>query len=129
VALPEEIDMINAAQAGEELISAIGQDVTLIADMSATTFCDIAGARAVTLAWERAAAAGGELRVVITTEPVRRVFSLLGIEQVIGTYPSLDDALAGSVPAGGHGAPGSAARTGPAASCQWQRAGGGHRGL
>lgn len=94
VALPAEIDVVNAAQVEAELISGARPDVTLIADMSTTMFCDCAGARAVYRAGERAAAAGGELRLVITTALVRRLFSLIGIDQVLSVYPSLDAAAA-----------------------------------
>jgi anti-sigma B factor antagonist len=105
VALPAEIDMVNAAQIEGELISGARQDATLIADMSTTMFCDCAGARAVYRAGERAAAAGGELRVVITTAPVRRLFSLIGIDQVLSIYPGLDAAVADSTPRGDRAAP------------------------
>ena len=37
MALPEEIDVVNAGQVEAELISAARQDATLIADMSATS--------------------------------------------------------------------------------------------
>jgi anti-anti-sigma factor len=97
--------MVNAAQIEAELISGARQDATLIADMSTTLFCDCAGARAVYRAGERAAAAGGELRVVITTAPVRRLFSLTGIDQVISIYPALDAAMADSTPRGDRAAP------------------------
>ncbi len=97
--------MVNAAQIEAELSSGARQDAALIADMSTTMFCDCAGARAVYRAWERAAAAGGQLRVVITRAPVRRLFGLLGIDQVLGIYPSLDAAVADITPRGDRAAP------------------------
>ncbi len=97
--------MVNAAQIEAELISGARQDATLIADMNTTMFCDCAGARAVYRAGERAAAAGGELRVVIATAPVRRLFRLTGIDQVISIYPALDAAVADSTPRGDRAAP------------------------
>jgi anti-anti-sigma regulatory factor len=51
--------------------------------MSATTFCDCAGARAVVQAHKRAAASGSELRVVVTTPQVRRLFGLLEIDGLL----------------------------------------------
>jgi hypothetical protein len=67
--------MVNAAQIEAELISAGRPGTALGADMSTTIFCDCAGARAVYRAGQRPAAAGSELRLVITTAPVRRLFS------------------------------------------------------
>jgi anti-sigma B factor antagonist len=99
VALPEEIDGLNAARVEEELVVAIGAGGTVIADMSATTFCDSAGVRAVVQAWKQAAAAGGEVRVVVGTSPVRRILNLTAMDQVLSIYDSLDAALAGSTPA------------------------------
>ena len=107
VALPEEIDIGNASQIEAELISAVREDATVIADMSATTFCDCAGARAVYRASERAAAVRGDLRVVITTAPVLRLFSILRIDQVISLHSGLDAALAMNAPRGGPATPGS----------------------
>ena len=44
VALPAEIDMANADQVGQQLGSAFAPGVrTVIADMTATTFCDSSG--------------------------------------------------------------------------------------
>lgn len=75
--------------------------------MSATMFCDCAGGRAVYRASERAAAVQGELRLVITTAPVRHLFSIVGLDQVISMYSGLDAALAQSAPRGGRATPGS----------------------
>ena len=58
--------------------------------MTATTFCDCAGARAIVQAHERATGSGAELRVVVTAEPVRRIFGLLGIDRLLDTYPSVE---------------------------------------
>jgi STAS domain len=44
VALPAEIDVANAGQLGQQLGSAFAPSVTtVIADMTATTFCDSSG--------------------------------------------------------------------------------------
>lgn len=81
VALPDQIDATNAGRVAQALASAVSQGGTVTADMSATTFCDCAGARAIVQAHERAAASGADLRVVVTTRQVRRLFELLEIDR------------------------------------------------
>jgi anti-anti-sigma factor len=92
VALPEEIDLTNAAGVAEQLTLAGGRHSVVIIDMSATRFCDCAGARAVVLAHKRAAEGGAELRLVVTAEPVRRIFGLLGADRLLDLYPSVEAA-------------------------------------
>ena len=71
VPLPEEIDIGNAAGVADELTSAVSRNRVVIIDMTATRFCDCAGARAIMRAYTRATDSGAELRLVVTTEPVR----------------------------------------------------------
>jgi len=61
--------------------------------MTATTFCDCAGACHRT-AHKRATDSGTELRLVIAAEPVRRILGLLGIDRLLDTYPSVEAARA-----------------------------------
>ena len=44
VVLPEDIDLINATRIAEQLTLAVSHVSTTIIDMTATTFCDCAGA-------------------------------------------------------------------------------------
>jgi anti-anti-sigma regulatory factor len=67
VTLPEHIDVSNAGQILDELLSVISRGTaTLIADMTATLSCDHAGADAVVRACQRALADGTQLRLVVT---------------------------------------------------------------
>ena len=96
VALPEEIDIANALQVGEDLRAAVGPGVAvLIADMTSTTFCDSAGLRQLLLATDAAAAVGAELRLVIESKAVLRVLQVTGTDQILPTYSTLQAALAG----------------------------------
>jgi anti-sigma B factor antagonist len=90
--LPAEIDLANADQVREALLAAIGHDPVLIADMSRTTFCDSAGVQAVITANRLAAATGTEFRLVATA--VLRIFTVIGADQLISIYPTLEAALA-----------------------------------
>ena len=90
IRLPAEIDATNAGRIGEELGSAFAPGVAaVIADMTATTFCDSSGARELLLAHNKATADGIELRMVMPSAGVRRIFQLTGLDQVLAIYPSL----------------------------------------
>ena len=99
VTAPEEIDVTNAARLRSVLLetSASG-NATLVVDMSQTRFCDSAGLNVLVRAHQRAEAQGGEVRLVISTADVRRIFTVTGIDRVIPSFPSLEQALAPTVP-------------------------------
>src|SRR5689334_12979834 len=90
IRLPAEIDATNAGRIGEQLHSAIASGAaTVIADMTATTFCDSSGARELLLAHHKAAESGTELQIVMPSAAVRRIFQLTGLDQVLAIYASL----------------------------------------
>lgn len=90
---PAEIDMTNVDQLRDELNAVLDRGMTtVIVDMTRTTFCDSAGSRALVLAHRRASGMNTDLRFVITQQPVRRVFELLGVNELIHVYTSLASA-------------------------------------
>jgi anti-anti-sigma factor len=92
--LPDEIDINNARRLCGEVGSALISGATVVvADMTATTFCDSSGARILVLAWEQAAVNGIDLRIVVPSAAVRRGFTLMGLDGFLPFYPSLDAAL------------------------------------
>jgi anti-sigma B factor antagonist len=93
ITMPAEIDLTNAGQVREALFAALRPGAAvLIIDMSRTTFCDSAGVHAIIAAYRRTATAGTQLRLVAAR--VRRIFTVIGIDQLIPVYPTLDAALA-----------------------------------
>jgi anti-sigma B factor antagonist len=95
VALPAEIDMANAAWVGQRLGSAVEPGVkTVIADMTATTFCDSSGIGMLVRAHKHAAANGAEVRLVVPSPVVLRSLALASIDHLLPIYPSLSMALA-----------------------------------
>jgi len=92
VVTPEEVDITNAARHG-----------TLVVDMSRTVFCDTAGIHALVSAHKQAQAERGELRLVITTPMVQRIFTITGLDDVIPHFGSREDALTASSPRPGNG--------------------------
>ncbi len=103
VALPAEVDISNAGRLGDQLLRVISEGAAdVVADMSATTFCDSSGVHALIKAHKRAGSQGGKLHVAAGSPAVLRVFDLLGVGKVIGIYPTVAAALA----AGGASVPG-----------------------
>ena len=101
VTLPEHVDVSNADQIREELLSVINRGAAaLIVDMAATVSCDHAGAEAVARAYRRAIASGTQLRLVLTAHIVRRVLGVNGLDRLIPMYPSLEAAVAAGESAG-----------------------------
>lgn len=100
VTLPDHIDVSNASTISEELLSLINRGAgPLIADMSATASCDHAGADAMARAYQRAAANGTQLRLVVTAQIVRRMLATTGLDRLLPVYPSLEAAVAAGNPA------------------------------
>ena len=97
VTLPDEIDMTNSDDVYNQLCSAMTPGIEIvIADLRLTTFCDAGGSTALSHARDHATEAGVEIRFVIPPGNVLRVLEMLGLDQVLPTYPSLGAALDGS---------------------------------
>lgn len=95
VKLPVEVDVSNADQVRQDLVTLAEQGAALvIADMSATTFCDSAGVTALVRAVRKANASGAGLRVAASAPGVTRVLAITGVDRLIGIYPSVAAAMA-----------------------------------
>ena len=93
--LPGQVDVSNAGQIREQLLSLINRGAAaLITDMTATLSCDYAGADALMRVYQRAVISGTHLRLVLTNPIVQRVLSVNGLDRLIPIYPSLDAAVA-----------------------------------
>jgi anti-sigma B factor antagonist len=95
VTAAEEIDITNADGLQAALLEAAARGhATLVVDMARTQFCDTAGIHVLVGAHKRALTEGGQLRLVISSANVLRVFAITGINRVIPQFASLDEALA-----------------------------------
>jgi anti-sigma B factor antagonist len=93
--LPAEVDIANAEQVRDDLLSVVTQDASLvIADMTATTFCDSAGISALVRVARQATAQGSGLRLAAGAPAVARALALTGVDKLIAVYPSVAAALA-----------------------------------
>jgi anti-sigma B factor antagonist len=104
VTAPEEIDITNAAGLRLALLEAAGLEAAaghpaFVVDMTRTRFCDSAGIAALVEAYKRGQGAGGQVLLATSGEAVPRIFELTGIDRVIPSFTSLEDALA-HTPAG-----------------------------
>jgi anti-sigma B factor antagonist len=95
VAAPEEIDITNAEALRSALLTAAADGPgTLVVDMTRTRFCDSSGLHTLLAAHKRAQAEGGEVRLVISSAAVLRVFALTTADRMIPNFTSLAEALA-----------------------------------
>ena len=118
VTAPEEIDITNAAGLRAGLLEAALLEAALfeaalfeaalfeaalfeaaghpafVVDMTRTRFCDSAGIQALVEAHKRAQATGGQVLLVMSGAAVPRIFELTGVDRVIPSFASLEDALA-----------------------------------
>jgi anti-sigma B factor antagonist len=93
VTMPTEIDAVNAGAIHQSLLAeASYAAAVLIIDMSRTTFCDSAGVQVIIDTYNRATAARTRLRLVATA--VVRILTLVGVDQLMPIYPTLEEALA-----------------------------------
>jgi len=95
VSAPAEVDVSNADELRQLLLACADEGhAVLVVDMSETAFCDSTGLHQLVRAHKRATAAGGEVRLVITTPTVLRLFAIVGIDRFFPVFKSLDEAVA-----------------------------------
>jgi anti-sigma B factor antagonist len=117
VTFPAEIDMATTGAIGGQLAAALAPGVpAVIADMTATTFCDSAGITILIRAKKQATAHGAELRLLLPCPNVVRVLQIQGVDAVLPIYHNLEEALAGPGVTGASDRPLSATRAGPGGS-------------
>src|SRR5690348_18496170 len=94
VVTPSDIDITNAAAFRTSLLEAAGRGSTFVVDMSRTLFCDTAGIHALVAAHKQAGDDGGEVRLVVSSGSVLRIFAITGFDQGISSFSRLDQPLA-----------------------------------
>jgi len=93
ISMPAEIDATNADEIRQALFTAVSHNAAvLVIDMSQTTFCDSAGVQAIVAVRKLAETTGTQLRLAATTAALR-VLTLVGVDQLIPVYPTLEAAL------------------------------------
>jgi anti-sigma B factor antagonist len=94
VTAPSVIDQDNAWNLDAAIHSAAARgDATVIVDLSRTMICLSPGVRVLVRRHQEAAAAGGELRLVISTASLLRFFAIIGVDRVFPIFVTLAGAL------------------------------------
>jgi anti-sigma B factor antagonist len=96
VTFPDQVDISNAASVGAELFGACRPGFpVVVADLRQTQFCDSRGIRCLLAAHDQAIACGVELRIVATHAALLRALNVLGVDELLHIYPTMDQALTG----------------------------------
>ena len=94
VRLPAEIDSSNAEHVCQRLCAALTPGVRIVvADLTATTFCDVAGVRGLARARNHAVARDAEVRLAVGPGPVRRVLAMVSLGGQFHIYASISEAV------------------------------------
>lgn len=88
--MPPEIDIANSGLLGARLASALASGTPrVIADLTATSFCDCAGFRMLADTYLEAITRDVELRLVLPAGHVRRTLALLEMDCWLPVCPDL----------------------------------------
>ncbi len=95
VATPPFIDISNAEILQSAFLRAASWGyATIVADMSATQFCDSCGVSVLVVAHKKAQAEGGQLRLAAVSSPVLRMLAVTGLDRLLCVFRSVADAVA-----------------------------------
>nr|WP_275297049.1 STAS domain-containing protein [Streptomyces cyaneogriseus] len=96
VSLRGDIDMTAEAEVRQALLAPPDADAPrTVVDLSQVSFMDSTGFNALISAHAHATAHSGWVRVATPPPMVKRMFQMLGIDEVISSYPTVKDALTG----------------------------------
>jgi anti-anti-sigma factor len=96
VRLPAEIDSSNAEHVRQRLCAALTPGVRIVvADLTATTFCDVAGVRSLVRVRNHAAAMNAQVRLAVQPGSVRRLLAMVSPGGQFHIYASTSEAIAG----------------------------------
>jgi anti-sigma B factor antagonist len=94
VKIPREIDVTSVADLRSALLeAACNGHKRFVVDMTGTRFCDASASRVLATAHRRALDEGRQMLLAVSDAVVLRVFALMGIDRMIPSFASLDEAL------------------------------------
>ena len=94
VEAPREIDVTNSAGLRLALVDAASNcHKRFVVDMTRTRFCDASASHVLAAAHRRALDEGRQMLLAVSNALVLRVFALTGIDRMIPSFASLDEAL------------------------------------
>ncbi|MGI5211424.1 STAS domain-containing protein [Plantactinospora sp. CA-290183] len=96
VSVGGELDMATAPQLQDQITDLLEKGQTrLVFDLSDLTFCDSTGLSVFVRARNSADEAGGVVRLAAPRRGVLRILEVSGLVEVLQTYPTVDEAVAG----------------------------------
>ena len=94
VKTPREIDVTNADGLRSALLDVAGNGhKRFVVDMTGTRFCDACASHVLAAAHRHALEEGRQMLLAVSDVVVLRVFALTGIDRMIPSFASLDEAL------------------------------------
>ena len=88
-----EIDLTNARLLAEMLDAALGDRRTIIVDLAEVSTIDSTGLNVLIRMHEQCVRRKTDIAVVFTSRNLRRIFSVLSLENVFRIFPTVDAAL------------------------------------
>jgi len=95
-----ELDMATAPQLQDQISDLLEKGRTrLVFDLAEVSFCDSTGLSVFVRAKNSTDDAGGTVRLAAPQRGVLRILEVSGLVEVLGTYPSVDEAITADEPA------------------------------
>lgn len=95
VNLSGRLEQCTAAQIEQDLLALIGEKpVRLVLDCSELTYVSSIGLRVIVMVSKRSRACKGRLALCAMSEPIQRVFNMVGLGDWSGIYPTRAAAVA-----------------------------------
>jgi len=94
VSLAGDVDLESSPRARTVLLDCVGQNRTVLVDMSAIAYIDSSGVASLVEAFQSARKAGSRFALVAVSEAALRVLQLARLDRSFSIHASLDDALA-----------------------------------
>ena len=96
VAATGEVDVFTAPGLDTEITTLLEQGTSrLVIDLTGVSFLDSTGLGVLVKGLKTARDAGGSMQLVVTSDRIRRIFDITGLDASLPLYDTVDDALAG----------------------------------
>ena len=96
VAASGEVDVFTAPGLDAELSALLSDGHTrLVVDLTGVSFLDSTGLGVLVKGLKSARDAGGSLHLVVTSERIRKIFDITGLDAAMPLYDTVEAALAG----------------------------------
>ncbi|MGW0432552.1 STAS domain-containing protein [Micromonospora sp. NPDC003197] len=96
VSIAGELDMATAPQLQDQITDQLDKGHTrLVFDLAELSFCDSTGLSVFVRAKNSSDEAGGVVRLAAPQRGVLRILEVSGLVEVLHTYPTVDEAVAG----------------------------------